>query len=102
VWSLFAAMGLFVAGAAVSTTRGVQELSTPEPASNFTAGYVVLALLAVLEGVSFRQSIRQVRPEAAVMHRDLIGHVLATSDPTLRAVFAEDGVPLRSVAPTDK
>ena len=28
------------------------------------------------------------------MHRDLIEHVLATSDPTLRAVFAEDAAAL--------
>jgi cation diffusion facilitator family transporter len=90
VWSLFAALGLFVAGAAVSVTHGVQELINPEPADNFAVGYVVLALAFVLEGVSFRQSIRQARPEAASLQRDLIEHVLATSDPTLRAVFAED------------
>ena len=49
VWSLFAALGLFVAGATVSVTHGIQEL---------------------------------------------IEHVLATSDPTLRAVFAEDSAAL--------
>jgi cation diffusion facilitator family transporter len=90
VWSLLAALGLFVAGAAVSVTHGVGELFAPEPASNFAVGYVVLAVSFVLEGISFLQSVRQARPEAASMQRDLIEHVLATSDPTLRAVFAED------------
>jgi Co/Zn/Cd efflux system component len=87
---MFAALGLFVAGAAVSITHGVQELIHPEPATDYIVGYLVLALSFVLEGVSFLQSIRQAKPEAASLERDLIEHVLATSDPTLRAVFAED------------
>jgi cation diffusion facilitator family transporter len=94
VWSLFAALGLFVAGAAVSVTHGVQELIHPEPASDFLIGYIVLAVSFVLEGISFLQSLRQAKPEARAMRRDLIEHVLATSDPTLRAVFAEDAAAL--------
>ena len=94
VWSLFAAVGLFVAGAAVSVTHGVQELMHPEPAENFAVGYIVLAVSFVLETVSFLQSIRQAKPEAQTMQRDLIEHILATSDPTLRAVFAEDSAAL--------
>ncbi|GAA3578278.1 cation diffusion facilitator family transporter [Kribbella ginsengisoli] len=94
VWSLFAALGLFVAGAAVSITHGVQELITPEPAGHFVIGYVVLAVSFVLEGISFAQSTRQAKGEAATLDRDLIEHVLATSDPTLRAVFVEDAAAL--------
>jgi len=94
VWSLFAALGLFVAGSAVSITHGVQELINPEPASDYLIGYVVLALSFVLEGISFSQSIRQARPEAASLDRDLIEHVMGTSDPTLRAVFFEDAAAL--------
>ena len=94
VWSLFAALGLFVAGATVSVTHGIQELLKPEPAGQFVTGYIVLAVSFVLEGVSFLQSVRQARPEAESMQRDLIEHVLATSDPTLRAVFAEDSAAL--------
>jgi cation diffusion facilitator family transporter len=94
VWSLFAAVGLFVAGAAVSGTRGVQELLHPEPAGHFAVGYTVLAVSFVFEGLSFGQSVRQARAEARVLRRDLIEHVLVTSDPTLRAVFAEDSAAL--------
>src|SRR4030095_12259988 len=36
VWSLLAALGLFVAGAAVSVTHGVQQLITPEPAQTLS------------------------------------------------------------------
>ena len=35
VWSLLAALGLFVAGAAVSVTHGVQEVLRPAPATDF-------------------------------------------------------------------
>jgi cation diffusion facilitator family transporter len=94
VWSLFAALGVFVAGGAVSVTRGIQELLHPEPAGRFAIGYGVLAVSFVLEGISFLQSVRQARSEAEPLQRDLIEHVMVTSDPTLRAVFAEDSAAL--------
>jgi cation diffusion facilitator family transporter len=53
VWSLLAALGLFVAGAAVSVTHGIQALITPEPATDFVVGYVVLSLSFVLEESPF-------------------------------------------------
>ena len=69
VWSLLAALGLFVAGAAVSVTHGIQELITPEPATDFVVGYVVLALAFVLEGISFcGRSVKPARrPNCSVM-----------------------------------
>src|SRR4051794_38634273 len=94
VWSLLAALGLFVAGAAVSVTHGIQELITPEPATDFVVGYVVLAFAFVLEGISFLRSIRQARPAAELFDRDVTEEVMATSDPTLRAVFFEDSAAL--------
>jgi cation diffusion facilitator family transporter len=94
IWSLFAALGLLAAGGAVSIARGVQQLLEPAPGGDFFVGYVVLAVSFVLESVSFTQSIRQSKPEAESMHRDLIEHVLATTDPALRAVVAEDAAAL--------
>jgi len=94
VWSLVAALGLLAAGGAVSIMRGVQELVEPTAGGDFVVAYVVLAVSFVLETVSFGRSIRQSKPEAESMHRDLIEHVLATSDPTLRAVVAEDAAAL--------
>jgi cation diffusion facilitator family transporter len=94
VWSLLAALGLFVAGAAVSVTHGIQELIKPEPATDFVVGYVVLAVSFVLEGISFLRSARQARATADLFGFDLIEEVMATSDPTLRAVFFEDSAAL--------
>ena len=54
----------------------------------------MLAVSFVLEGISFMRSVRQAKPEAESLQRDLIEHVLETSDPTLRAVFAEDSAAL--------
>lgn len=53
-------------------------------------GYIVLGIAFVLDGISFQQAFRQTRREARVLDRDIFEHALATSDPTLRAVFAED------------
>ena len=94
IWSLFAAIGLFAVGAGVSITHGIQELITPEPATNFVIAYVVLGVAFVLEGVSFFQASRQVRAAANRIERDVWTHVMRTSDPTLRAVFLEDAAAL--------
>ncbi len=97
VWALFAAVGLFAVGAAVSVTHGITELIHPEPAQDFVVAYVVLAFSFLLEGVSFLQSTRQAKAEAHEIDRELLEHVVATSDPTLRAVFAEDAAALVGV-----
>jgi cation diffusion facilitator family transporter len=98
VWSLLAALGLFVAGAAVSVTHGVQELLRPAPATDFVVGYVVLAVSFVLEGISLWRSVRQAKRTAKLLERDVIGQVMATSDPALRGVFAEDSAALIGLA----
>jgi cation diffusion facilitator family transporter len=96
VWSLLAAVGLFVVGAALSIYHGVTEL-IHEPESsheNYLVAYVVLAIAFVLEGTSFLQALRQIRGEARQLDREVLEHALETSDPTTRAVFAEDAAAL--------
>jgi cation diffusion facilitator family transporter len=95
VWSMFAAMGLFTAGAVVSVWNGVSKLSEEggEDVSYLWA-YVVLGIAFVLEGFSFAQAFRQTRREAHGLNREIVEHALNTSDPTLRAVFAEDSAAL--------
>jgi len=94
VWSMFAAIGLFAVGAGVSVTHGIQELVHPEPASDFVVAYVVLGIAFVLEGTSFLQALRQSRADARRRERGVLEQVLATSDPTVRAVFFEDAAAL--------
>ena len=94
IWSMFAAFGLFTAGAVVSIQHGIQELLDPEPADNFAIAYVVLAGAFVLEGVSFVQAFRQTRSSAKQRGRSILGQVLEGSNPTVRAVFFEDAAAL--------
>ncbi|MDR6986801.1 cation diffusion facilitator family transporter [Paenarthrobacter nitroguajacolicus] len=94
VWSMFAAFGLFTAGAVVSIMHGIQEIIDPQPASDFAIAYVVLAVAFVLEGISFVQAFRQTRKAARELERHTLEQVLLSSDPTLRAVFAEDAAAL--------
>jgi cation diffusion facilitator family transporter len=94
VWSMFAAFGLFSAGAVVSVLHGIQELLHPVDAGDFRVAYVVLTLAFVLEGVSFAQAATQARRQAAQRRRRVLDFILNTSNPTLRAVFAEDAAAL--------
>jgi len=94
VWSMFAAFGLFTAGAVVSIMHGIQELTAEEPGGHFLINYIVLAIAFVLEGSSFMQAFRQARSSARRMRSRTLEFVLATSNPTLRAVFAEDAAAL--------
>jgi cation diffusion facilitator family transporter len=94
VWSMFAAFGLFTAGAVVSINHGISELRNPEPATDYLIAYAVLGVSFVLEGISFTQAFRQTRQKAGRFRRRHLAYVLTTSNPTLRAVFFEDAAAL--------
>lgn len=91
-WALIAALGVFVAGAAFSLREGINELIHPGVTSSFAVAYVVLAICAVFDLVSFRQSRGQLIHRARRFHRNLLEESRVTSDPTLRTVFTADAV----------
>jgi cation diffusion facilitator family transporter len=94
IWSMFAAFGLFTAGAIVSIYHGISELGETGPAEDVVLNYVVLALSFCLEGTSFLQAYRQAHGAATKRKVPVLRHVLQSSNPTLRAVFAEDAAAL--------
>jgi cation diffusion facilitator family transporter len=91
VWSMFAAVGLLVAGGALSIWHGVTHLvAGAEEQPKFTANWVVLAAAFVFEGISFAQAARQARGRGKRVGLRPLRFVFQTSDATLRAVFLED------------
>ncbi len=98
VWSMFAAFGLFTVGAVVSVMHGITALTADPGPENYPVAYVVLALAALLEGVSFAQALREARAGARRTEQGTLEHVLESSNPTLRAVFAEDAAALIGLA----
>jgi cation diffusion facilitator family transporter len=98
VWSMFAAFGIFTAGAVVSIWHGIQQLLSPEDATDFGIAYIVLAVAFVLEGISFTQAFRQARAGGKRRGVSTTLYALTSSNATLRAVFAEDAAALIGLA----
>jgi cation diffusion facilitator family transporter len=89
-WALLASVVVFVAGAVFSVREGITELLHPVALEAFTVIYAVLAVSVVLDATSLAQSARQLRDDARAQQRDFLDQLMLTSDPTVRAVFAED------------
>ncbi|GAA0311121.1 cation diffusion facilitator family transporter [Psychrobacter aestuarii] len=90
VWSMIAAFGVFTAGAIVSIYTGIKEWNAPESETNYTIGFIILAVAFVLEGFSLVQAYRQSKKHGAAVNVSALGYVVDTSNPTLRGVFFED------------
>lgn len=98
VWSLLAAVGLFVVGGTASVWHGVAELTGPDTRpENYAVAYSVLAVALVMESLSLMRAVRQLRAEARSFEREMLEHAMLTSDPTVRAVFAEDCAALAGI-----
>jgi cation diffusion facilitator family transporter len=98
IWSMFAAFGLFSVGSALSIWHGITALTHPEASGDFSVGYIVLGISALFEGTSLSQSVRQARRTAKERDRPAWWFISRGSNPTLRAVFAEDASALVGLA----
>ena len=90
VWSMIAAFGVFMAGSIVSIYTGITEWNAPETETNYTIGFIILAVAFVLEGFSLTQAYLQSKKHGEAINVSALGYVVDTSNPTLRGVFFED------------
>ncbi|GAB2459775.1 cation diffusion facilitator family transporter [Jatrophihabitans fulvus] len=90
-WSLIAAVGIFVAGAIFSFYQGWETIVGPEEeVDKLWVNYPVLALAAVLEGISLRQAAKQMKGETRRLRLSIRDYVRTPRDPTVNSVLLED------------
>ena len=90
LWSLLAAVGIFVAGAGFSIFDGVLAIISGERSGDIVIAYAVLAVSFVAEGTSLARAAHQMRGEARQRRRGLADHVRRSPDTTVKAALFED------------
>ncbi|MEO7336272.1 MAG: cation transporter [Caldimonas sp.] len=98
VWSLFGAIAMCIVGAQFGIWRGVHQLSSPEAATEYLFGYLVIGVVSALQARSFVQALRFVRGRAAELQLGVVEHVFETSDSQLRMVVTGDFIALVGLA----
>jgi cation diffusion facilitator family transporter len=89
-WALLAAFATFVLGAGFSITHGLHTISHGQIEDDFGLSYIVLAVAFVLESVSLRRSLTQLRRAADRWDVDPAAYLRRTPDTALKAVVLED------------
>jgi len=89
-WAFLAALATFVLGAGFSITHGIHTISHGSVEGHYFLAYAVLTVSAVLELVSLRRSLQQVRATAGRWSVSPRALVQSTPDTALKAVVLED------------
>ncbi|NUR70725.1 MAG: cation diffusion facilitator family transporter [Hamadaea sp.] len=93
-WAFLAAMATLVAGAGFAVTHGLHTIRNGEEMGDYTISYIVLAVSFVLEGISLRRAVRQVRGSARRLHLKAMAYLRLTPDTSVKAVVLEDSAAL--------
>lgn len=94
-WSFIVAVLLFSLGAGVSFYEGLTHVLHPEPATDLVAAYVVLAIAAVFEGISWSVALREFRRTKG--SRDYFEAIHESKDPSVFTVLFEDSAALLGI-----
>ncbi|MGW0562679.1 cation diffusion facilitator family transporter [Streptomyces sp. NPDC003016] len=98
IWAMLASVATFVGGAVFSVYDGVHTLVHGEELGDPLVSYIVLGVAFLLEGLSLRTGIRQVRGEAARFHTPVTRYLRHTPDTAVKAVVMEDSAALAGLA----
>ncbi len=93
-WSFAVALLIFALGGAASIVQGVQRVLHPEALSRPWINYLVLAVSAVFETISFVVGYREYRRMVHGRRVNLWRFLRASKDPSLIATLLEDGAAL--------
>ncbi len=94
-WSLLVAVCIFGMGALFAFLQGIGALlGKGVEGGSPLIGYIVLAVSAVLEGVSWAQALRQTRANADQRDQSFLELLRTTDDPTAKSVLFEDSAAL--------
>ena len=94
LWGFLAAIASFLIGGCLSIAMAIAQLQEGHPVSGGLAAWIVLAIAFAADGVSWLQSIRQARRQAAEYGTGLWRYLVRASDPVVRAIVVEDSAAL--------
>jgi cation diffusion facilitator family transporter len=84
-WSLYAAIGVFVAGFAVAFEEALRSIMHPTPLRSISIGYAVLGISIVLDAVAFASAARETGLRARALRqpvREFLRHTTETATVT--------------------
>jgi cation diffusion facilitator family transporter len=90
-WSLFAALGIFVGGAALALDEAVGSALNPSPVDSSAIAYVVLAVTIALDVFAVEVALRPLRRLAAGQGVSLRTHMRRSTDPASITVVVGGG-----------
>jgi cation diffusion facilitator family transporter len=91
-WSFVVAVLIFAIGAGVSAYEGIMHVLAPEPMETPVVNYIVLAISAVFEGISWTIALREFNQEKGEL--GYFEAIRKSKDPTTYTVLVEDSVAL--------
>jgi cation diffusion facilitator family transporter len=85
-WSFVAAAGIFVGGVGAAAAETAQAVYRPEPTDSYAVGYVVLAVVMVLDLGALAAGLKPLSPRARQRGIPLVAYLWRGTDPALTTV----------------